>query len=89
MCSPLHIRAPTRPLIFQCVTELFETLVRSVLLSKLFFAKSSGFAFLTDWTKHTRRDSHYLLSPVSSFGNDRAKLMARRRATISLRFLGF
>src|SRR5688572_17122324 len=22
MCSPLHIRAPTRPLIFQCVTEL-------------------------------------------------------------------
>ena len=22
MCSPLHIRAPTRPLILQCVTEL-------------------------------------------------------------------
>ena len=34
MCSPLHIRAPTRPLIFQCVTEpLVETgLVASVVL---------------------------------------------------------
>jgi hypothetical protein len=24
MCSPLHIRAPTRPLILQCVTELYR-----------------------------------------------------------------
>jgi len=27
MCSPLHIRAPTRPLILQCVTELYRRLL--------------------------------------------------------------
>ena len=30
MCSPLHIRAPTRPLILQCVTELDAWLIGNV-----------------------------------------------------------
>ena len=33
MCSPLHIRAPTRPLILQCVTELYRDLVTPIPVS--------------------------------------------------------
>lgn len=39
MCSPLHIRAPTRPLILQCVTELYETGLVAVPIPVVLVAK--------------------------------------------------
>ena len=42
MCSPLHIRAPTRPLILQCVTEPYRDLVTPVLVSVVVVVTNSA-----------------------------------------------
>jgi hypothetical protein len=58
MCSPLHIRAPTRPLILQCVTE--------PLSAKL----SSGSYLYCELRKCSTKASSSSLR--ASFGNDHA-----------------